>query len=320
MFDSENFGGFNLFIDLDDVLISSHNEMNDDLKKRYPHLDWAIGAKLLEEFYKNENKLAKMTSERAKRAFDGYIAIRDEVQLNGMRYDEMTRRFNLLHDYARDSDYSKEENDYFHHVLNRLAECYIERERFLDLRDTRLYLDNHEPIDEAAVHYENYYTKERLMSSERDRKIPQEVTKLAQEKIFTSPLMVLSHMNGKNEIAAKTNFLKECYPDTLFTPLFFHENCTFDKDFRRPRYSKAKYVQNELHMDIYSSILIDDSIENAKNWYLNGGISILYDVNHRRSDSEEYYVIHEFTHEAIMNVVARIIADRKGKTFFKTTN
>ena len=249
MINSENLRGFNLFIDLDDVLISSHNEMNDDLKKRYPKLDWAIGADLLTIVNENSKALKEMPDERAKRAYDAYIELRADVQRDGMRYDEMERRFEMMHQYHLDCTHTTEENDFFHYIVQRLKKSFIERERFLDLRDTRLYLDNKEDVDKCAVHYENYYTRDRLMESERDQKIPAEVAKLAQEPIFDQPLKVLSHMNGKNEVAAKTAFLKENYPDTLFTPLFFHENNVFDKEFRRPRYSKAKYVMNELGMD-----------------------------------------------------------------------
>ena len=315
-----NLRGFNLFIDLDDVLISSHNEMNDDLKSRYPKLDWAIGADLLTIVNENSKALKEMPDERAKRAYDAYIELRADVQRDGMRYDEMERRFEMMHQYQFDCTHTTEENDVFHYIIKRLEKSFIERERFLDLRDTRLYLDNKEDVDKAAVHYENYYTRERLMSSERDRKIPEEVAKLAKEQIFTQPLKVLSHMNGKNEVAAKTAFLKENYPDTLFTPLFFHENNNFDPEFRRPRYSKAKYVMNELGMDITSSILIDDSIENITNWVMNGGIGIIYDVKNRFVDTEDYYVIHEFTHEAIMGVMRRISEDKKGKKLIKTNN
>jgi len=315
-----NLKGFNLFIDLDDVLISSHNEMNDDLKSRYPKLDWAIGADLLDIINKNSKVLKEMQDIRSQDAYRMYVDLRAEVQRDGMRYDMMERYLDMMHQYHLDYAYTPAQNAIFHQIVQTIKQCFVERERFLDLRDTRLYLDNKEDVDKAAIHYENYYTTERLMASERDSKIPNEVKKLAQEEIFSKPLKVLSHMNGKNEVAAKTAFLKENYPDTLFTPLFFHENNNYDRKFRRPRYSKAKYVINELGMDITSSILIDDSIENITNWVMNGGIGIIYDVKNRFVDTEDYYVIHEFSHEAIMRVMRRITEDRRGKKLVKNNN
>ena len=64
--------------------------------------------------------------------------------------------------------------------------------------------------------------------------------------------------------------------------------------------------------DITKSILIDDSIENISNWVMNGGIGILYDVNNRFKSNDDYYVIHSFDYDEIMNVMYQI-AEKENK-------
>ena len=95
-------------------------------------------------------------------------------------------------------------------------------------------------------------------------------------------------------------------------PLYFHENNTFDPYFRRPRYSKARFV-SENSYDITKSILIDDSMDNISTWVRAGGIGIIYDIHNRYQDTDDYYVIHNFTYEEIMDVVARIKVKEKNK-------
>ena len=304
---SNGFNGLHLFIDLDDVLVDSHNNMNADLVAAYgPQYDWARTTDCQNKVKEHLEALAANHGLRAKRALEGIKRIRDMVARYGMRYSDMQAMFNEVNSYQFDINYSEEENGDFHDHLNRITKYFILRERILDARDTKLFEDNHLPFGEHAVHYENYYTKQRLLANPKDRDKPQVVDALAQEPIFGGDIKILSHYNGPNEGNAKQNFCQDCYPNATFTPLFFHENNKFNKDFRRPRYSKAKFVKEELKLDVKRSILIDDSKDNIDAWVSAGGIAIWYTQDPKNNETDKYYVLRNFTYEEIMGIVSRI--------------
>ncbi len=313
-----NSNGFNLFIDLDDVLIDSHNEMNDDLVKAYgKEYDWANTVDAQKLFDEHLKELLKNHGIRGKIASEKIAKIRSIVARDGLRYDLMQRMFNEIHEYGFDSNYDEDDNEDFHSHLNKLSKYFILKERLLDARDTKLFIDNHKE-EGYGVFYERYYTKERLLANDKDKNKPEVVERLSNEGNFEGVIKILSHYNGPNEGTAKDKFCKECYPSAVFMPLFFHEVNKFDKNFRRPRYSKAKYVIEEGY-DIHKSILIDDSMENINAWITRGGIGIVYDPKCRHHENEKYYVIHNFTFEEIMNVVNRIkeTYDYKAKQLIK---
>ena len=302
-----NSNELNLFIDLDDVLIDSHNDMNKDLVAAYgEQYDWARTTACANKIKEHTELLAANHGLRAKRALEGIKRIRDLVARYGMRYDMMQKMFNEVNSYEFDINYSEEENGDFHDHLNRITKYYILREQILDARDTKLYQDNHLPFGEHAVHYENYYTRQRLLANPKDRDKPQVVDALAQEPIFGGDIKILSHYNGPNEGTAKDDFCNDCYPSAKFTPLYFHEDNVFNKDFRRPRYSKAKFVKEELKLDVKRSILIDDSKDNIDAWVAAGGIAIWYTQDPKNNETDKYYVLRNFTHQEIMSIVGRI--------------
>ncbi len=311
--------GFNLFVDLDDVLIKSHEDMNNDLVRKYgSQFDWKRTTDAQDGFDEHMKALLANHGERAKVAEEGIAGIREIVQRDGMYYAEMQARFDKLNSNENDSNYSESANKDFHYHMDMLAKYFILKERLLDARDTKLYEDNHEDAGKYGVHYENYYTRERLLSRDEDKHKPEVIDRLSREGGFEGSIKVLSHYNGPNEERAKTAFCQDCYPSTEFTPLFFHEVNKYNPEFRRPRYSKAKFVISK-NYDITKSILIDDSMENINAWVSQGGIGIVYDPKHRREDTDKYYVIHDFTFEEIMNVVNRIKTnlESKGKVLVK---
>ena len=311
---------FYLFVDLDDVLVDSHNDMNKDLVNAYgPKYDWALTVDAQKKVDEHLKALIDNHGARGKAASNGIKQIRDILQREGMYYETMRAMFREINTYAFDGNYYDDENEDFHEHLNKIEEYFIRKEQILDARDTMLFIDNHKPLEEHAVRYENYYTKERLMSNPMDAHKPAVMDKLADEPEFDGKPKILTHYNGPNEGNPKKKLCKDCYPKAEFMPLFFHEVNKYNPKFRRPRFSKAKYAISEGY-DIHRSILIDDSMENITAWVNAGGIGILYDPKHRYHENERYYVIHSFTHEEIMNVVYRIkdkyIRDR-GKVFTK---
>ncbi len=300
---------FYLFVDLDDVLVDSHNDMNKDLVNAYgPKYDWALTVDAQKKVDEHLKALIDNHGARGKAASNGIKQIRDILQREGMYYETMRAMFREINTYAFDGNYYDDENEDFHEHLNKIEEYFIRKEQILDARDTMLFIDNHKPLEEHAVLYENYYTKERLMNNPIDCTKPAVMDKLVDQPEFERPTKILSHYNGPNEGGPKTVLCRECYPKAEFMPLFFHEVNEFDKEFRRPRYSKAKFVINEGY-DIHRSILIDDSIDNITAWVNAGGIGIIYDLKGRYHDNEKFYVIHNFTLEEIMNVVYRIKAN-----------
>ena len=311
--------GFYLFVDLDDVLIKSHDDMNKDLVKKYgDQFDWGRTVDAQNHFDTHMKAMLANHGVRAQFAAKGIERIRNIVQRDGMRYDVMQSMFKEINSYEFDINYYEDENEDFHEHMNKLSKYFILKEKLLDARDTKLYQDNHEEAGKYGVFYENYYTRARLLSSDEDKHKPGVIDQLSSFGGFEGGIKVLSHYNGPNEEAAKRAFCQDCYPSTEFMPLFFHENNVYDKDFRRPRYSKAKFVIQKGY-DIHRSILIDDSMENINAWISRGGIGIVYDPKHKRHDNEKYYVIHDFTFEEIMNVFNRIKADYqyKAKTLIK---
>ena len=90
--------------------------------------------------------------------------------------------------------------------------------------------------------------------------------------------------------------------------IFSKENMAnvFNKDFRRPRYSKAKFVKEELKLDVRRSILIDDSKDNIDAWVSAGGIAIWYTQDPKNNETDKYYVLRNFTYQEIMGIVGRI--------------
>ncbi len=305
-------GEFNLFIDLDDVLISSHNDMNSDLAKRYPKLDWKYSVPLAKQVEDSLRELKGIQNMRAQEAYLAFIELRQRVQTYGMEYRLMSKEFDRIDDTFKDSYYSDEENEQFHRIIRTIKENFIARERFLDLRDTQLYRDNLISDGSHAVRYENYYTRTRLEGSSLDSPKPAVVARMVKDNLFKGHIKVLSHLNGKNEEKAKQEFIDDCYPNTELVPVYFHEDNNYNPEFRRPRYAKAKFVKESLKEDITKSILIDDSIENISNWVMNGGIGILYDVNNRFKSNDDYYVIHSFDYDEIMNVMYQI-AEKENK-------
>lgn len=311
---------FYLFVDLDDVLIDSHNDMNKDLVTAYgDNYDWAHTVECQKHFDEHLKILLANHGERARIASDGIKQIRNIVARDGMRYDVMQQMFDELNTYAFDYNYYEDQNADFHDHMNKLSRYFIRKEQILDARDTMLFIDNHKPFAEHAVHYENYYTKERLMSNPIDCTKPAVMDKLEDQPEFEKPSKILTHYNGPNEGNPKDILCHDCYPRSTFMPLFFHEVNEYDKDFRRPRFSKAKFVISKGY-DIHRSILIDDSIDNITAWVNAGGIGIIYDLKGRYHDNEKFYVIHNFTFEEIMNVVYRIKDNyirNRGKIFIK---
>ena len=301
----EYVNGFNLFIDLDDVLIDSHNDMNADLVKTYgDKYDWKNTVIAQESFNKHAELLAKH-GVRAKKALEEIKELKQVLQRDGMRYDVMEAWFRDINNYATDYKYSEEDNADFHYQLGAMAKAFILKEKLLDARDTKLFEDNHVSFGQHAVHYENYYTRTRLMGNDIESHKPEVFDKLADSSLVDGTIKILSHYNGPNEGDAKTNFCQDCYPKGEFTPLFFHEVNVFNPDFRRPRYSKAKFVISK-NYDIHRSILIDDSMDNISAWQIAGGIPILYDVKNKYHENDHLYVIHSFTYEEIMGVLNRI--------------
>jgi FMN phosphatase YigB (HAD superfamily) len=311
---------FYLFVDLDDVLVDSHNDMNKDLVNAYgPKYDWALTVDAQKKVDEHLKALIDNHGARGKAASNGIKQIRDILQREGMYYETMRAMFREINTYAFDGNYYDDENEDFHEHLNKIEEYFIRKEQILDARDTMLFIDNHKPLEEHAVLYENYYTKERLMSNPMDANKPAVMDKLADEPEFDGKPKILTHYNGPNEGNPKKKLCKDCYPKAEFMPLFFHEVNKYNPKFRRPRFSKAKYAISEGY-DIHRSILIDDSMENITAWVNAGGIGILYDPKHRYHENERYYVIHSFTHEEIMNVVYRIkdkYIRNRGKVFTK---
>lgn len=301
-----NTNGFYLFIDLDDVLIDSHNDMNKDLVKAYgKEYDWANTVEAQDHFNKHRDELVAKHGERAQVALKKIQMIRDTWQKYGMSYQLMEDLFNAINSTENDDKYSEADNIEFHYLVDRMAKYFILKEKLLDARDTKLYKDNQITNGKHAVHYENYYTRERLLANPVDRDKPQVVEMLSRSNEFEGIIKILSHYNGPNEGIAKDAFCKDCYPSGEFMPLFFHENNTYDPYFRRPRYSKARFVSENAY-DIRRSILIDDSMDNINTWINAGGIGILYNVKGDQKTNDRYYVIHDFTYAEIMNVVNQI--------------
>jgi len=297
---------YNLFIDLDDVLISSHNEMNGDLIKKHPEHDWENVSRCEGYIQLGLNILLNMNDERSMKAYHSILSLRDKIKFENVRYDYMKSMFDYLHQPSLDSHFDKEINRVYHNTINELALYFISKERYLDERDTALFDDNKITDGTHAVRYEKYYTKDRLMSDNNYSRNPEYVRELEKHPAFKKPLMVLSHMNGQNETKAKDKFLKECYPNTFFVPLFFHKENCLDKEVRRTRFSKAEYVRDVLKQDLSISILIDDSIDNIINWSRNGGIAILYDLSGTKTDTDEYFVIHSLALEEINRVLDKL--------------
>ena len=302
--------GFYLFVDLDDVLIDSHNEMNDDLVRAYgDKYDWKHTVICQQQFDDHSKLLVANHHDRAKRAIDSIQRLRAEVAKNGMHYREMENCFRSINSYAYDVNYSEEQNNDFHYHLGSMGKFFVKKEQILDARDTKLFEDNHLPFGQHAVHYENYYTRERLMKNPLEKDKPTNFAKIITSPLIDGDTRILSHYNGPNEGSAKTDFCNDCYPDGVFEPLFFHEKNVFDPTFRRPRYSKAKYVINELGCDITRSILIDDSMDNINAWVDARGIAILFDPKNRYQTNNRFYVIHSLDYVEVM-VVLDQIADK----------
>ncbi len=306
--------GFFLFVDMDDVLIDSHNEMNDDLVRAYgKQYDWKNTVDCQQQFDEHAKILVANHGERAHRAIEGIKRIREEVQRNGMYYSDMDNCFKNVNSYAYDLNYSEDENGDFHYHLGNMGKFFVKKEKILDARDTKLFEDNHIEGGKHKVYYENYYTKERLLNNPLEKDKPDNFAKIVTSPLIDGATRILSHYNGPNEKRAKVDLCNQCYPDGIFEPLFFHENNTYNPLFRRPRYSKAKYVINELKLDIHRCILIDDSMENINAWIMAGGIPILFDPKNRYSDNNRFYVIRSLDYNEIMNVLNRI-ADRYERT------
>ena len=312
--------GFYLFIDLDDVLIDSHNDMNKDLVKAYgKEYDWANTVDAQKSFNDLRDELVVKHGERAQVALAKIQKIKDTWQKYGMSYQLMDDLFQRINSTENDDMYSEADNIDFHYHIERMAKYFILKERLLDARDTKLYMDNQITNGNHAVHYENYYTRERLLANPVDREKPQVFEMLSRSNEFEGVIKILSHYNGPNEGASKDAFCKDCYPSGEFMPLYFHENNTYDPYFRRPRYSKARFVSENAY-DIRRSILIDDSIDNISTWVNAGGIGIIYDVKGNYQANDKFYVIHNFTYEEIMKVVSQIKVDYqqgKGKILTK---
>ncbi len=97
---------FFLFVDLDDVLIDSHNDMNKDLVNAYgDKYDWAHTVECQTHFDEHLKLLLANHGERGRLASEGIKQIRDVMARDGMRYDVMQRLFNELNSYAYDDKY-----------------------------------------------------------------------------------------------------------------------------------------------------------------------------------------------------------------------
>ena len=74
----ENSNGFNLFIDLDDVLVESHGSMNADLVKAYgKEYDWANTVDAQKHYDAHLQELLAKHGERAKEALIKIQGIRN---------------------------------------------------------------------------------------------------------------------------------------------------------------------------------------------------------------------------------------------------
>ena len=301
---------YELFLDLDDVMIVSHNQMNSDLVYT---LGRGYDFNTANDYQKTINDcldaVSGISDDLGKRVREVYENLRITVLSEGMAYNEMRYYFDQMHRIGDDELCQIDALYLFHNIIFTMEHYFIDRESFLDRRDHQLYLDNLLEREEASVHYENYYTREQMEKFDITRNLPSEVDKLNKQSVFNKPIKVLTHMNGKNEIAAKTRFLDENFNNLEFVPLHFHACHKLDPKFRRPRNSKARYIIS-LGYDISTCILVDDSTDNIDNWVKNGGIGILFDKTRKKKDTDKYAVIYDVTCDAIMNALARVIAMR----------
>lgn len=154
---------------------------------------------------------------------------------------------------------------------------------------------------QAAVNYDSIYSLENVNQD------AVRVVKRLMKLDFIAGTYDLSHHNGTREENCKKKILKEILPETEFIGLRFH--ASEHNLLRRSRNSKIDYAAGKFSLNPSEMILIDDSIENCKEWERKGGMAILYKP---RTDAEKimnklqdfpFIRITEFDEEEIEKII-----------------